>query len=103
MSRDPIHPGEILAEELAALDVRPARLAEAIRVPKNRVSQIINGKRAISADTALRLGKWFGTGPELWSNLQKIYELDLARARLGPEIDSLPTRDELPMIEGPAE
>ena len=57
MKREPIHPGEILAEELAALGVRPAQLAEAIRVPKNRISQIINGKRAITADTALRLGE----------------------------------------------
>lgn len=103
MKREPIHPGEILAEELAALGVRPAQLAEAIRVPKNRISQTINGKRAITADTALRLGKWFGTGPELWCNLQKIFELDRARDRLGSEIESLPTRDGVPSVGGPAE
>ena len=91
-TREPIHPGEILAEELAAMGVKPAALAEAIRVPANRVSQIIHGKRAITADTALRLGKWFGTGPEFWINLQKLYELDLARKRLGREIEALPSR-----------
>jgi addiction module HigA family antidote len=89
MARIPIHPGEILAEELAELGMSAAQLARAIRVPPNRTSQILAGKRAISADTALRLGKWFGTGPELWLNLQKAYELDVALRDAGVEIDRI--------------
>lgn len=86
MARTPIHPGEILAEELAELGLSAAQLARAIHVPANRVSQIIAGKRPISADTALRLGRWFGTGPQLWLNLQKAYELDLATLEVGAQI-----------------
>lgn len=78
MARTPIHPGEILADELKELGVSSSELARALRVPPNRISQIIAGKRAISADTALRLGRWFGTGPQLWLNLQQAYDLDLA-------------------------
>ena len=76
--RPPIHPGEILSEELAELNIAAAELAREIKVPPNRITQIIAGKRSISADTALRLGKWLGTGPRLWLNLQQTYELDLA-------------------------
>lgn len=89
MARIPIHPGEILGEELSELGLSAARLARAIHVPANRISQILAGKRAISADTALRLGKWFGTGPQLWLNLQKAYELDLATQDAGGEIDRI--------------
>lgn len=89
MARIPIHPGEILGEELHELGLSAARLARAIHVPANRISQILAGKRAISADTALRLGKWFGTGPQLWLNLQKAYELDLATQDAGEEIDRI--------------
>ena len=89
MARVPIHPGEILAEELAELGMSAAQLARAIHVPPNRTSQILAGKRSISADTALRLGKWFGTGPELWLNLQKAYELDVALRDAGVEIDRI--------------
>jgi addiction module HigA family antidote len=78
IARRPIHPGEILADELKALGMSAAELARALRVPANRVSQIAAGKRAISADTALRLGRWFGTGPQLWLNLQQAYDLDRA-------------------------
>ena len=78
MARTPIHPGEILSEELAELNIAAAELAREIKVPPNRITQIIAGKRSISADTALRLGKWLGTGPRLWLNLQQTYELDLA-------------------------
>lgn len=78
MARTPIHPGEMLGEELAELNMSVAQLARAIHVPANRISQILAGKRAISSDTALRLGKWFGTGPQLWLNLQKAWELDVA-------------------------
>ena len=78
MARTPIHPGEILADELVELEISASSLARGIKVPANRITQIIAGKRAISADTALRLGKWFGSGPRLWLNLQQAYELDLA-------------------------
>ncbi len=86
MARIPIHPGEILADELAELGMTAADLARKIFVPANRISQITTGKRCITADTALRLGKWFGTGPRLWLNLQQAYELDLANQKLGAEL-----------------
>lgn len=86
MSRPPIHPGEILADELAELEMSAAELARALHVPTNRITQILAGKRAITADTALRLGQWFGTGPELWLNLQKPYDLRLAEQEHGAEI-----------------
>ena len=79
MARTPIHPGEHLAEELKELRISAAELARQIDVPVNRVTGIINGQRAITADTALRLGHWFGTSAEFWLNLQKLYELRLAR------------------------
>jgi len=78
MVKLPIHPGEILADELEALDMSAAQLARAIHVPANRISQVLAGKRAITADTALRLGTLFGTGPRFWLNLQSAYELDVA-------------------------
>lgn len=92
MARKPIHPGEILADELAELGISAAELARLLHVPPNRISQIIAGKRAISADTALRLGRWFGTGPRLWLNLQQAYEIDLAEQRAGREIDRITPR-----------
>jgi len=92
MARTSIHPGEILAEELAAAGLSSAELARLIEVPANRVSQIIAGKRAVTADTALRLGWYFGTSAELWLELQKMYELDLARAELGTSLERLPQR-----------
>lgn len=77
---DPIPPGEILLEEfMRPLGLSINALARALAVPANRVSGIINGKRAISADTALRLGKYFGTSPEIWLDLQSDYELRVAR------------------------
>ena len=79
MARTPIHPGEHLAEELKELRISAVELARQIDVPMNRVTGIINGQRAITADTALRLGHWFGTSAEFWLNLQKLYELRLAR------------------------
>lgn len=90
--RLPIHPGEILADELDELGVSPTALARAIHVPPNRVSQIIAGKRAITADTALRLGRWFGTGPRIWLNLQQAYELDLAQQEVGREVERIEPR-----------
>ena len=92
MARKPIHPGTILGDELEFLGMSFAALARAIHVPTNRLSQIVAGKRAISADTALRLGKWLGTGPELWINLQKTYEIDLARLTTGKDIDAIVPR-----------
>jgi antitoxin HigA-1 len=75
----PIHPGSILADELAELDITPTQLAREIHVPPNRISQLIAGKRAMTADTALRLEKWLGVSAAFWMNLQKRYELDIAR------------------------
>ena len=94
MTRPAIHPGEILAEELKELGVSPTELARQINVPANRVSQIINGKRAITGDTALRLGHWFRTSAAFWLNLQAAYDLRLAEQAAGAEIDTLPVRPE---------
>lgn len=92
MARTPIHPGEILADELQEIGISAAALARTLEVPPNRISQIIAGKRAVSADTALRLARYFGTSPDLWMNLQKNYELDLARQHLGKIIRHIPQR-----------
>lgn len=92
MARTPIHPGEILGDELKALGITAAELARQISVPTNRVTGILNGRRAITADTALRLGHWFGTSAEFWLNLQKSYELRLAENEKGAEIKRLPKR-----------
>ena len=92
MARTPIHPGEILSDELTELNITAAELARAIKVPPNRVTQIIAGKRSISADTALRLGKWLGTGPRLWLNLQQAYELDLASQELKDTLSKIKSR-----------
>ena len=86
MTRDPIHPGRFLADELEALDITPTQLAAALKVPPNRIYQILAGKRALTADTALRLSQWFGTSAELWLNLQKLYELRVAERETGDEI-----------------
>jgi len=92
MPRQPIHPGEILSDELAELSLSASALARQIKVPPNRISQIIQGKRAITGDTALRLGHWFGTNPQFWLNLQSQYDLRLAEAEAGKEVRKLPTR-----------
>ncbi len=98
MARMPIHPGEVLADELQELGVNPHQLSQELHVPANRITQIINGKRGITADTALRLGQWFGTGPELWMNLQKTYELRLAEEEAGEEIRrTVPRRVDVPV------
>jgi addiction module HigA family antidote len=93
MARTPIHPGEILADEIDTREgLTKTELARLIGVPPGRISEIIAGKRAITADTALRLGKFFGTEPEFWMNLQKNYELRIARTAIGSELDKIPVR-----------
>lgn len=92
--RDPIHPGETLREDLAALGMSAAELARRIEVPVNRVTQILNGRRSITGDTALRLGRFFGTSGEFWLNLQKLYELRRAEQKNGAAIAVLPTLGE---------
>ena len=94
MARTPIHPGEILADELEELGVSPTELSRQIRVPANRISQIINGKRSITGDTALRLAHWFGTSPQFWMNLQALYDVRIAEEVAGTEIETLPTKPE---------
>jgi antitoxin HigA-1 len=86
-----IHPGEHLAEELKALDMSAAELARQLDVPTNRITQILNGTRAITGDTALRLAHFFGTSAEFWLNLQSLYELRLAQKKAGKSIKDLPT------------
>jgi addiction module HigA family antidote len=88
MPSKPIHPGEILTDELEAINMSASALARSIFVPVNRISQILSGKRNISADTALRLGKFFGTGPRFWLNLQIAYELDSITSD-GPNISEI--------------
>lgn len=85
-----IHPGEHLAEELDALDMSAAELARQLDVPTNRITQILNGTRAITGDTALRLAHFFGTSAEFWLNLQSLYELRLAQEKAGKAIKRLP-------------
>jgi addiction module HigA family antidote len=91
MARLAIHPGEHLAEELKALDMSAAELARQLKVPTNRVTGILNGHRAVTGDTALRLGHFFGTSGEFWLNLQGLYELRLAEREAGKAIRALPT------------
>ena len=86
MPRPPIHPGEHLRVDLEELGMSQAALARALKVPKNRISQIINGERGITADTALRLARWMGTTPEYWLNLQATYDLRKAEQERGASI-----------------
>ena len=89
MARLPSHPGEILEEELAEIEMSAAQLARILGVPTNRITQILAGKRSVTADTALRLGRWLGTGPQFWLNLQQLYELRLAEQTIGAEIERI--------------
>lgn len=91
MSRPPLHPGKILADELRELGIAPTELSRQIEVPPNRISQIIRGKRAITGDTALRLGHWFKSSAEFWLNLQTAYDLRVAAKELSRTITRLPT------------
>ena len=97
MPRTPIHPGEHLAEELRELGLSAAELSRQIDVPVNRITGIIHGQRGITADTALRLGHWFGTSPQFWMNLQQNYELRLAENQVGAKIAVLPRRANRPV------
>ena len=95
MSRPAIHPGEILAEELADLELTPTELARQLKLPANRITQIIQGKWSISGDTALRLGHWFRTSGQFWLNLQSAYDIRVAAQEAGAEIARLPMRSAL--------
>lgn len=85
------HPGQVLAHKLEAVGVLPTELARQLHVPPNRITQIIAGKRDITADSALRLGHWFGEAPEFWMNLQAQHDLRVAVQTVGREIRALPT------------
>ena len=92
MARTPIHPGEILGDELEEIGLSAKKLADVLEVPPNRLYQILAGKRNITADTALRLGQYFGTSAVFWMNLQGAYELDLARQQMGKALQRIPQR-----------
>lgn len=91
---EPIHPGEHLAEFLDELQITQYRLAKTIGVPQVRVSEIVRGRRAITADSALRIGKALDTTPEFWLNLQRMYDLGVARGKANLE-------DIVPLVEAP--
>ncbi len=91
MALTAIHPGEHLAEELKELGMSAAELARRLDVPTNRVTEILNGRRAITGDTALRLAHFFGTTAEFWLNLQSLFELRVAQKKAGKSIRALPT------------
>ena len=90
MALTAIHPGEHLAEELKELKMSAAELARKMAVPTNRITGILNGRRAITGDTALRLAHFFGTSAEFWLNLQSLYELRIAESKVGKSIKALP-------------
>jgi addiction module HigA family antidote len=98
MGRRTIHPGEHLAEELRALGMSAAELARQLRVPTNRITGILNGRRAVTGDTALRLAHFFGTSAEFWLNLQNLYELRRAEEKSGKAIKKLPRFKQLEKV-----
>ncbi len=87
----PVHPGEILPEELDVLEMSANALAAALGVPGNRIAAILNGQRGVTADTALRLSRYLGTTTEFWLNLQKSYESRLAEREAGRQIEKMVT------------
>jgi addiction module HigA family antidote len=91
--RPAIHPGDILADELAEIGVTPTELARQLKVPANRITQIIQHKRSITGDTALRLAHWFGMSGQFWLNLQSAYDMRIAAQAAGSKIKRLPTRE----------
>ena len=94
MMRDPIHPGETLREDLYTLGMRAAELARWIEVPVDRITEFLNGFRAVTGDTTLRLGRFFGMSGKFWLNLEKLYELRRAHSMNGAEIARLPSLDD---------
>jgi antitoxin HigA-1 len=94
MAQIPIHPGEVLGDDLQALNMSAAALARQLKVPTNRITEILNGQRAVTGDTALRLAHFFGTSAEFWLNLQSLYELRRAEQKAGKVIKALPTLKE---------
>ena len=98
MALPAIHPGEHLVEELTELNMTATELARELGVPTNRITDIIRGRRGISADTALRLARWFGTSPQFWLNLQQIYDLRIAEAEHGDEINARIVPRKLPNL-----
>ena len=94
MARTPIHPGEVLADELAEIGLSAKKLADVIKVPPNRLYQLLALRRNVTADTALRLSQYFGMSADFWMNLQSAYELDLARQQVGKAIERIPRRSE---------
>ena len=101
MARSAIHPGEHLAEQLAELGMSAAELGRQLKVPTNRVTGILNGQRAVTGDSALRLAHFFGTSAEFWLNLQKLYELRIAEQQVGAAIRSLPRLAERAKLQNP--
>jgi len=101
MARTPIHPGEILSDELKEIRLPAKKLAGILGVPPNRLYQILAGKRSLTADTALRLSRYFGTSPDFWMNLQSAYELDVARRQMAGAIQRIPRRSGTPVEARP--
>ena len=95
MARTPIHPGETLREDLVALGISAAELSRQIQVPVNRITQILNGVRSITGDTALRLGHFFANSTEFLLNLQKLHDLRVAQLSMGEKLALLPKFDPL--------
>ncbi|MGC4050896.1 MAG: HigA family addiction module antitoxin [Paludibaculum sp.] len=83
----PIHPGVLLRDELDEIGVSLNELGRALRVPMNRISAVVNGKRAITVDTAMRLARYFGTSPQYWLNLQVAYDLEVAEQAIGARVE----------------
>lgn len=99
--REPIHPGEILRDDLDALNMSASGLARQLNVPSNRITQILNGQRSITGDTALRLGHFFGTSARFWLNLQVLYELRCADQKNGMSVARLPTLESSRGLKAP--
>src|SRR2546422_76817 len=100
MVRTPTHPGEILGDELKETNLTARKLADLIEVPPNRLYQLVAGKRNMTADTALRLSRYFGTSADFWMNLQTAYELDVARQQIGKAVQRIPKRSQTPVVSG---
>ena len=93
MARSAIHPGEHLADAIEATGVTATQLARDLQVPPNRITAILQGQRAITADTALRLARYFGTSAAFWMNLQQLYDLRLAEAQIREILEKIPQRE----------